>query len=122
MRVKFACLNRQGIAIHQIPGVALQFSTDISNESRRTVQTERLPSAECNSKHPVKSNEVIHMRMRDEQIAGAKQAGRAQGLVLPQIEQQGPARPFDVDVETRIAEGVIDEIAGKRGRQAYGGE
>jgi hypothetical protein len=122
MRMKFVCLDGQRIAIHQIPGVPLQLAADIGNETGWAVQPECLFSAQCDPKEAVKSNEVIHVRMGDKQIIGAKEPSGTEGIILTQIKEQCSARPFYFDIQSGIAEGIIDEVAGKGGRHANGGE
>ena len=122
MRVKFVHFDGQGIAIHQIPRVPLQLSADIGNEPRRPVQPEGLVPAECDPEQTVKSNEVIHVCVRNEDVIGAKEMGGTEKVLLPQIEEQRSARPFYFNIEPGIAERVVDEVAGKGRRHADCGE
>ena len=49
VEVKFSNLQAQGIAIHQIPGIALELAVDVGDESRRAVKANPLATAKS---HP----------------------------------------------------------------------
>jgi hypothetical protein len=108
--VELAHLDGQGIAVHEIPGIAAQLACDVGDEARRAVQRERFATAQGDAEHAVEADEVVHVRVGDEDLGRAQEPGRAQGRVVAQIEQEGAARPADLDVETRITEGIVHEI------------
>jgi hypothetical protein len=66
--VIFPDFDGQRISVNQIPGIAAEFALDILNKTRWTIYTEVFTTAQGNTNEAVKSDEVIHVRMRDENI------------------------------------------------------
>ena len=56
---------------------------------------------------------MIHVRVRDEDLIGPQQPCWAQTRVVAEIEEEGTTSPLDLDIEARVPEGLVDEIAGK---------
>lgn len=106
-------LDGEGVAIHEIPGIAAQFAMDIIDQAWWTEQFERLASSERDAKHSVKSDEMIHVCMGDENLAGSEQSGRSQSVVAPEIEKQCTFGPADLHIHAGITEDIVDQITGE---------
>src|SRR3989475_7224182 len=113
--MEFARLDRQRVAVHEVPGVAAQFPLDVGDQPRRAIKAERLTPSQRDAQQPVEPDEVVHVRVRDERVHGAQQPRRAQCRVVAQIEQKRAPGPADLDVQTGVAERRGDEISGGRG-------
>jgi hypothetical protein len=66
--VIFLDFDGQGIAVNQIPGIAPEFALDILNKAGWTIQSKVFASTKGHTNEPVKSDEVIHVGVRDENI------------------------------------------------------
>src|SRR5207249_11389439 len=113
--MEFTRLDRQRVAVHQVPGVASHFPLDVGDQPRRAVKAERLAPPQRDAQQPVEPDEVVHVRVRDERVHGAQQPSRAQGRVVAQVEEERALGPTDLDIQARVAERGVDEVGGKRG-------
>ncbi len=86
---------------------------DIVDQAWRAEQFECLASPKRDAKNGVKSNEMIHVCMGDENFAGSEQSGRSQSVVVPEIEEQCSLRPADLHIDTGITKYIVDQIAGE---------
>ncbi len=115
LTVEFTDLNSQGIAVNQIPGVPAKLTVHIVDQSRRTIEAKRFSASQSHSHDGVEADEVVHVRMGDEEVAGPKQTRGAQRGVLPEVEKQRPFRPAHFHIDARIAEAVVHQVAGEGG-------
>src|SRR5207249_5739423 len=113
--MEFTRLDRQRVAVHEVPGVAAQFPLDVGDQPRRAVKAERLALPQRDAQQPVEPDEVVHVRVRDEHVHGAQQPSRAQGRVVAQVEEERALGPTDLDIQAGVAERGVDEVGGKRG-------
>ena len=111
--VKLPNFDRERIAIHEIPGIAAQFAMDIVDQARRPEQSERLATPKRDAKDCVEPDEVIHVRMGDEDFSGPEQSGRPQVVVVPEVKEQGSLRPANFYVDAGVAKDVVDQITGE---------
>ena len=75
--MEFSHADAEGVAVHQIPSIALKFSLNIGDQAWRSVEPQGFAAAERDAQHRVEADEVVHVRVRDEDVAGAREAGRA---------------------------------------------
>src|SRR5688500_960751 len=99
--VKFPNLDDQWISVDQIPGIAAQFSVHIVDQTRRAIEAQLLAPSQRHTHYGVETDEMVHVRMRNENLIGPQKTGRAERIVAPQVEQQRPLRPPDVHVDAR---------------------
>src|SRR5262245_2201991 len=113
--MEFVDLDRERVAVHQIPCIASQLSIHILYESGRSVEPKLLTPSQRDAHDSIKADEVVHVRMGNEDVVGSQQTGGTQGIVLSQVEEQRALRPSDFHIHTGIAETVVHEVAGERG-------
>ncbi len=68
MRMTFLNLDRKRIAVDEVPSIALQLPGHIGDEPRRAVKPESLPATQRDPQNSIEPDEMIHVRMGDEQI------------------------------------------------------
>jgi hypothetical protein len=66
--VKFSNLQAQGIAIHQVPGIALELALDVGDESGRAVKPNPFATAKGHPEQTIEANKMIHVGMGQENI------------------------------------------------------
>ena len=109
--VEFLHGDGERVPIHEVPGIAMKFSLNIGDKAGRPVEVECFPASKGHAKQGVEPDEVVHVRVRDEDVAGTQEAGRAQGIVVPQIEEERAFGPAHLHEQAWIAEDIIDEVA-----------
>ncbi|MGB5042829.1 MAG: hypothetical protein WBO67_17930, partial [Nitrospira sp.] len=87
------------------------FSLNIGDESGRPVEAECFPAPKGDAEQRIEADKVVHMCVRDEDVAGAQEAGRAQGIVVAQIEEESAFGPANLHEQAWIAEDIIAEVA-----------
>ena len=70
---------------------------------------EDLVPAEEDAQQGVEPREVVHMRMRHERMAHPQELPRRERMQIAEIEEQSPAVEQEIDVQPRIAEGIVDQ-------------
>ena len=66
--VIFLDLDGQRVTVNEIPGIAAKFALDILNKAWWTMQPKVFSATQGHTNEPVKPDEVIHVRVRDENI------------------------------------------------------
>ncbi len=106
-------IDREGVAIHEIPGIAPQLALHIVDQPGRAEEPERLAAPQGDTKNGVESDEMVHVCMRDKNFASPEQSGRSQTFVVPEIKEQGSLGPANLHIDAGIAEDIVDQIAGE---------
>ena len=75
----------------------------------RSVNAERHFPPEQTPQQLIEAREVIHMQMRDEDIADSQHLTGRKPSKIAKIEQQRPLFENEIDVKTRIVERVVDQ-------------
>ncbi len=109
-----------GIVLDQVPGVRGELVLDLGRKSGRAVQAHAGVAAEADAQQPVEPDEMVHVRVRHKHVRNPQYLFWRQRREIAEIEQQRPFLEFEIDVQTRIAEGVVDECVGEY--RAHGGE
>ena len=69
----FGHVERKGIAVHQVPGIATQLALHAVQNAGRAMNPQHPTAAEKHAQQPVEPDEVIHVAVRDEHVAHAQQ-------------------------------------------------
>ncbi len=109
--VQFVHLDRQRhlVAVHDVPRVRRQLVLDPGDEARPAVQRDARLAAEHHPQPAVEADEMIDVRVADEDVRQAQQFARRQRGNVAQVEQQRAPLVAKVDVQAGIAEGVVDQ-------------
>src|SRR3990172_8866642 len=75
LRADLVDLEREGVALHQIPGVAGKLPLDVGDDPRGPEETDHPIAAEDDPQQVIESNEVIDVGVRDEDIGDLQQVG-----------------------------------------------
>jgi hypothetical protein len=97
------------ITLDQIPGVGSKLMLDGVDNARRPMDAKRLLPPEQEPQQLVETGEMVHMPMRDEDVADAQKFARAKPPKIAKIEKQRAALENQIDVKAGIVEGVVDE-------------
>jgi hypothetical protein len=58
----------------------------------------------------VKADKVVHMGMRDEDVANFQDLPRREGMKIAHIEKEGPFIKHELHIYSRVAEGIVDRL------------
>ena len=83
---------------------------DPVDEAGRAKHPEAPRPAEADAQQPVEPAEMVHVGMRDEDVADPQQLARRQRQQVAEIEQQGAPGEAKVKVEARVAERIVDQV------------
>ena len=67
-----------GLAIDGIPAISSELVVDLIDESLRAIKTDLFFAADQHPQHPIKTEEMIDMRMRDKHVLEAPDFSRRQ--------------------------------------------
>ena len=113
-------LKREPIAVHQIPGITAQFALNAVQDAGRPTQPQGLIPTQKHTQQPVKSNEVIHMAVRDTHVADPAQVSGGEAVVLTEVEQDGPAFPAQLNIQPGVAKRPVYQTGNKGGIHGSG--
>ena len=108
--VEFLHGDSERVPIQEVPGIAMKFSLNIGDEAGRPVEVECFPASKGDAEQRIEADKVVHMCVRNEDVAGPQEAGRAQGIVVAQIEEESAFGPAHFHEQAGIAEDIIDEV------------
>ena len=109
MQLRDADHEVRGIARDQVPGIGGQLVLDPVDEAGRAKQLEAQRPAEADAQQPVEPAEVVHVGVRDKDVADPQQLPRRQRVQVAKVEQQGAPAEAKVEIETRVAERIVDQ-------------
>ncbi|MGH1570655.1 hypothetical protein ACRAWG_08330 [Methylobacterium sp. P31] len=95
----------------QVPGVGVQAVGDPGDEPFRPDEAQGLRAVQADPQQTVEPGEVVHVGVRHEDVAHPHQLPGGERGDVTEIEQQGPPRVSEVEIEAGIREGVVDEAA-----------
>jgi hypothetical protein len=109
------------ITVYEVPRVRRELMPHLLNEIRWAVQPHSGISAQANPQEMVETCEVIHVRMRNEDIAQPQELARGQSRDIANVEQQRTPLELQIEIKAWIAEGAIDELGVEdRAHQEWG--
>jgi hypothetical protein len=79
------------------------------DEAFRPIELDRLRPAGQDSQQTVKAEEMVDMRVRDENVVQAMYLSRGQRRNIAEVEQDRTPFKQHFDVERRVSKSVIDE-------------
>ncbi len=97
------------IVPHQVPAVRRELVLDLVDEARRPEEVKALLPSQADAQKPVEAREVVHVGVGDEGVADAKQLARRKRRQVAKVEQQRPPFEHELQIEPRIAEGIVDQ-------------
>ena len=106
-------VDRERVVIDEIPGIPTQLSRNVFDQAGRTIDLQSLPTAQRDPQQTVESDEVVHVRMGDKDLASFEEARGRKRLVFPEVEHESPVCPPYLNKQAGVSERRIDEIAGK---------
>ena len=109
--VEFLHGDSERIPIHEVPGVAMKFSLNIGDEAGRPVELQSLAAPEGDPKQRIEADKVVHVRVRNEDVACALEAGGPERIVVAEVEEEGTFGPTHFHEQAGIAEDIVDEMA-----------
>ena len=83
---------------------------DRVDDALRAIDAERLLAPEQAAQQLIETGEMIHVEMRDEDVADAQQLARGKAREIAEIEQQRALLEHEIDVKARIVEAIVDEL------------
>jgi hypothetical protein len=87
--------------------VRLELVLDRVDETGRSVDTDIL-SRPTNALN-VEAGKVVHMPMRDKDVAGAQELARSEPAEIAEIEKQSALLEYQIHVKPGIVEGIVDQ-------------
>ena len=97
------------IAPDEIPSICLELVFDrVDNACGAKDAKDFFPTKQA-SQQLVETGEVVHMEMRDEDVADTQELARSQSIEIANIEQQRAPLEHKVHVKAGIVEGIVDE-------------
>ena len=81
----------------------------LRDEAGRPEQVHRGRAADAHAQQPVEADEMVHVGVGDERMRDAQELSCRQSREIAQVEQEGAALEQEVDVESGVAEGAVDE-------------
>jgi len=100
-------INR--VVLDEVPGECGQLVPDLLDEAGRSIERERARSSEAHAQEPVETEEVVHVGVRHENVAGAEQLARRECRDVSEVEEHGPPLEQHVHEQRRIAERSVDQ-------------
>ena len=108
--VEFLHGDSERIPIHEVPGIAMKLTLNIGDQSRWSVEAQSLTAPQGHPEQRIEADKVVHVRVRNEDVAGAQQAGWPERIVVAQIEEEGALGPAHFYEQPGVAEDIIDEV------------
>jgi hypothetical protein len=93
----------------------------MAKKSLRTEQMKAAIMAQVAAQKVVETDEVVHMRMGDENVTDTEQFTRGKGGKISKVEKQGPFLQGERDKEGGVSQGAIDETRREPRRYQAGG-
>jgi hypothetical protein len=62
---------------------------------------------------------MVHVAVGDKDVAHAEHLRRREGVVIPQVKQEGAALPPEINVEARIPERSVHQARNKRNTHSF---
>ena len=91
-----SCTVMERVSIHEVPGVAVQFALQHWRSGPVAHTVAGFAAAEGDAQRGIESDEVIHVRMGDEDVVGPRDAW-GQCVIVTKIEQERALRPAHFD-------------------------
>jgi hypothetical protein len=99
----------KGITGCEIPGVTGEPAPQLFDYAGRAVDVQVDVPAEKGPKQAVESDQVIDVRMGDENRPDLEQFAHGEGMKVPAVEEQCLAAVSQMNIKGRIAEGPVDQ-------------
>jgi hypothetical protein len=77
---------------------------------RRAEEGQFFVASKANSQEMVKADKVVHMGMRDEDVANFQDLPRREGMKIAHIEKEGSFIKHELHIYSRVAEGIVDRL------------
>jgi len=97
------------IALNEVPSVSSELVLDRINNALVPINAKRLLPAKKAPQQLVETGEVVHMEMRDKDVADAQELARSESPKIAKIEKQRPPLKNKIHVKPGIVEGIVDE-------------
>ena len=97
------------VAIDQIPGVAGELASYVFDDAAGAEDFDLVVACEEDAQQMIEADEMVHVRVRNENLADLEEDGGRLTVDAAEIEQQGPSVVTEADVQAGIAERGIDE-------------
>jgi hypothetical protein len=74
------------------------------------VEPHDLVAPEHEAQQMIETSKVIHVPVRDKDVADAQELARWQDRDVAEVEQQRPALELEVYTDARVPERIVDEV------------
>ncbi len=85
------------------------------DERGRAEKGELFVSPKADSQKMIKADKVVHVGMGDEDMTDFQHFSRGKGVKVSHIEKEGPSIKHEFDINSRVAEGIMDRLCMKQG-------
>ena len=92
----------------------MQLMLDLRDEIRSSEQHQTGLAPKHHAQQMIEPGEVIHVRMRDEDMRDTHQFSRRKHRNIAEVEQQRSTLIAKIDIQTRVAERIVDETRFKQ--------
>ena len=99
-----------GVVLDKIPGIGVDLVFYLPVETGRAEHGDMAVAAQTYPEQKIESYEVIHMRVRNEDMIDLKKFSRTQIMKITEVEKNGGASILEFYVYPRVAEGIIDQM------------
>ena len=97
------------VVVDEVPAVGGETMADLGDETGGAIEVELLLPAEAEAKEMIEADEVVDVGVGDEDMAGAQELARREGVEGAEIEEEGAAAEEEVDEDPGIVEGGVDQ-------------
>ena len=92
----------------KIPCIGVDLIFYLAVEAGRTKYGDMTVAAQTHPEQMIKSYEMIHVGVRNEDMIDLEKLSRAEIVKVPQIEEKRSPFMPELDIHSRVAEGIID--------------
>src|SRR5207245_900339 len=101
--------NDQRIALGKVPRVSGEPSRQPGEEVLRPIYVKHGIARQEETKQVIEAHEVVHVRVRDEDVRDLQDVARLHATEATEIELQRATLPAEPNEESGIAEGAVDQ-------------
>ena len=98
------------VVFDKIPGIGVDFVFYLAVETGRAEDGDMAVAAQTYPEQIIESYEVIHMRVRNEDMSDLKKFSRTQIVKITEIKKNGGTSILKFYIHPRVAEGIIDQM------------
>ena len=109
-----------GETINQIPAIGGELMMDMRHKAGGSVEADDLLPPHQKSQQPVEAEEVVDVRVRDEDVLEAQDLARRQTRNVAEIEHERALLEQGLDIERRVAGSPVDQERVQKGSHGAG--